>query len=178
MKNNAPGLLRDSDEISRIVPLQIGRRITETIGRSHTLESAISDLIDNSISAKADHVHVRFMEDERGYVTKIRVRDNGTGMSGEGLADAMRLNPEDRKYGASELGMFGLGLKASSMGQARELNVYTCDESGRFHGARLLRSDAGGELDYGVLRSDVAESEFRGYDNENSTGTVVEWRHL
>ena len=173
-----PGSFRDSDEISRVVPLHIGPRITESIGRAHTLESSISDLIDNSISAQADHVHIRFMETKRGYVSKIRIRDNGTGMSEQGLADAMRFNPDDRKYGSSELGMFGLGLKASSMSQARELNVYTADQYGSFHGARLLRSDAGGELNYGVLRPEVAESEFKGYDNDNSTGTVVEWRHL
>ena len=178
MENQATSSLRDSDEVSRVIPLQIGPRITEAIGRAHTLESAISDLIDNSISAQADHVHIRFMESERGYVSKIRIRDNGTGMTAEGLSDAMRLNPEGREYGSSELGMFGLGLKASSMSQARELNVYTSDQSGGFHGARLLRSDAGGELDYGVLRSEVAQSEFRGYDNDNSTGTVVEWRSL
>ena len=178
MNKPAPGSLKNNSDIVRVVPLEIGRRITEAIGRAHTLESAISDLIDNSISAQADHVHIRFMESKRGYVSKIRIRDNGTGMNAKGLSDAMRFNPDDRKYGSTELGMFGLGLKASSMGQARELNVYTCDQDGNFHGARLLRSDAGGEMDYGVLRPDLAETEFRGHDNDNSTGTVVEWRKL
>lgn len=88
-------------------------------------ETAIADLIDNSISAGARTIDVTFTWD--GAASSISVADDGRGMSAEQLYAAMRLgstSPLDNRA-ASDLGRFGLGLKTASFSQARELTVFS-----------------------------------------------------
>ena len=88
-------------------------------------ESAIADLIDNSISAGSTSIDVRFFWD--GEDSFVSVRDNGRGMTDAELFSAMRpgsMSPlEDREE--LDLGRFGLGMKTASFSQARELTVIT-----------------------------------------------------
>jgi len=90
----------------------------------YSLETAIADLIDNSISADATEVDVRF-ETNDGHEPAILIIDNGHGMNRDSLIAAMRhgsANPKDKRQ-ASDLGRFGLGLKTSSFSQCRQLTV-------------------------------------------------------
>jgi hypothetical protein len=52
----------------------------------------------------------------------IRIADDGTGMSGTTITEAMRFG-SDRDYGLDDLGKFGLGLKTASLSQCRVLTV-------------------------------------------------------
>jgi len=89
----------------------------------YNIETAVADIIDNSISANAKNVWVNF--DWKGSDTWLSIKDDGTGMNNEELIQAMRpgsKNPlEDR--GSKDLGRFGLGLKTASFSQARQLTV-------------------------------------------------------
>ncbi len=92
-----------------------------TIG--YNIETAIADIIDNSISANAKNIWVSF--EWKGAETWLSIKDDGTGMNNEELVQAMRpgsKNPlEDRNN--KDLGRFGLGLKTASFSQARKLTV-------------------------------------------------------
>ena len=96
----------------------------------YTTESAIADLVDNSISAGATSVSVHF--DWNGRHSQVRVSDNGTGLSEDALLAAMRpgsMSPlESRREG--DLGRYGLGLKTASFSQSRELTVVTRPRGG------------------------------------------------
>lgn len=84
--------------------------------------TAIADLIDNSIEAKANTVWVDVVwEGESSYVT---IADNGDGMSPQQLREAMRFGSE-REYEAEDLGKFGLGLKTASLSQCVKFTVAT-----------------------------------------------------
>ena len=97
--------------------------ILKAIGLNYALEAAVADLVDNSIDADASDVLVRFIK--RGPRLKsLCVVDNGRGMDEAELEDAMALGRR-RDYGPHDLGHFGLGLKAASLGQARSLTVIT-----------------------------------------------------
>ena len=75
----------------------------------YTSESAIADLIDNSLSAGSKHVDVQYDSANEPYVAVI---DDGWGMSPDEITQAMRhgsRNPMDTRE-ASDLGRFGLGL--------------------------------------------------------------------
>ncbi len=91
----------------------------------YTLETAIADIIDNSIAAKADNVWIDF--EWKGPDTILTITDDGTGMSLDELITAMRpasKNPlADRNM--DDLGRFGLGLKTASFSQCRILTVAT-----------------------------------------------------
>ncbi len=88
----------------------------------YTFESAIADLIDNSISAKADIVEIKY---DASTIPFVSVLDNGCGMTPDELTTAMRHgshSPEDHRD-PSDLGRFGLGLKTASLSQCRKLTV-------------------------------------------------------
>ncbi len=81
---------------------------------------AVADLIDNCIAAGATAIaiHMRF----DGKDSWLRVADNGTGMNGATITEAMRFGTE-RDYEDDELGKFGLGLKTASLSQCSRLTV-------------------------------------------------------
>ena len=88
----------------------------------YTLESALADLIDNSISAKAKTIRVEFRVSPISYVA---ILDDGIGMSNELLLNAMRhgsTNPLVERQG-DDMGRYGLGLKTASLSQCRRLTV-------------------------------------------------------
>lgn len=82
--------------------------------------SAVADLIDNSIEAKATSVAVDVEFD--GDDSWVRIADNGRGMTTAELKEAMRYGAE-RDYEDDDLGKFGLGLKTASMSQCQRLSV-------------------------------------------------------
>lgn len=89
----------------------------------YDLGSAVADIVDNSISAKATNVRVDFAWD--GPDSSITITDNGEGMDKSALRSAMRLgsrNPNDPRAD-HDLGRFGLGLKTASFSQCRCVTV-------------------------------------------------------
>ena len=98
----------------------------------YTFETAVADIIDNSISADATRIDINF-DSQKKYVS---ILDDGNGMSKNELLRAM-------KYGSKsifdirdpeDLGRFGLGLKMASFSQCRKLTVVSIKES-EFAGA-------------------------------------------
>ena len=99
---------------------------TRAIG--YTLESAIADIIDNSISASASLTDIFFFPIGDAY---IAILDDGHGMNGSELENAMRYgsqNPNEKRN-ANDLGRFGLGLKTASLSQCRTLTVVSKQNS-------------------------------------------------
>ena len=97
----------------------------------YDLESAVADIIDNSISAGASTV--RITVNEHGASSWIAVADDGSGMDEKTLVTAMTfgsINPEDTRS-PDDLGRFGLGLKTASLSQCRRLTVLTRRPGGK-----------------------------------------------
>ncbi len=89
----------------------------------YNLETAIADIIDNSISAGAGNIWVDYLWD--GAATTIFITDDGHGMNNKELIQAMRLgsrNPLEKRE-RKDLGRFGLGLKTASFSQCRKFCV-------------------------------------------------------
>lgn len=89
----------------------------------YSFESAIADIVDNSISADAKKVSLRFAIDPLDLY--VAICDDGYGMTANELFDAMKYGSEQKREGRSDndLGRFGLGLKAASLSQCRKLTV-------------------------------------------------------
>lgn len=89
----------------------------------YNLETAVADIIDNSISADAKNIYIeRYW---RGGQSIITIKDDGHGMNGAELINAMRpgaQNPLEERA-ETDLGRFGLGLKTASFSQCRKLSV-------------------------------------------------------
>lgn len=87
----------------------------------YDLPAAVADLVDNSIAARATTVRIDVGFD--GQDSWIRVADNGKGMTGPTLTEAMRYGSQRDDYDDDDLGKYGLGLKTASMSQCRLLTV-------------------------------------------------------
>src|SRR5665213_2492967 len=87
----------------------------------YQVNTAVADIIDNSIAADASHVEVEFKLRYDGSLA-LRIWDDGTGMEPDVLIKAMRYGAPPRPSKAS-LGKFGLGLKTASTAFCRRLTV-------------------------------------------------------
>ena len=161
------------ESVARIVELTPDESITDAIGRGHTLATAVADIIDNSLDAKAENIRIRFVTDDDRLIA-VRIRDDGVGMTPAALQDAMTLGKQKDRDEAS-LGHFGIGLKAASLSQALTLTVYSRNYDADPCAMRIRRGSFNGE----VLGETAAQ---KGYEwdarGPASTGTVVEWRNL
>lgn len=91
-------------------------------GLGYTPETALADLIDNSIAAGAGLIELSV--DWNDGETRIAVRDDGRGMSADHLEEAMRFGGDDEVERApDDLGRFGLGLKTAALSQCRRMTV-------------------------------------------------------
>ncbi len=92
----------------------------------YTPPTAIADLVDNAITAGASTIAIRIAPPktttDAGFVT---VEDDGSGMSADRLAEAMRWggNGPDQKRRPDDLGRFGLGMKTASFSMGTRLTV-------------------------------------------------------
>ena len=103
------------------LPPDAGRMIEGLRDTGYEFNTAIADIIDNSIAAEAEVVDIRITMDYRGKV-RVLIADNGIGMNREQLVNAMKYGSQYRRDPAS-LGKFGLGLKTASTAFCRHLSV-------------------------------------------------------
>jgi hypothetical protein len=148
--------------------------ILQAIGLNHHLESAIADLIDNSIDAHAHRVLIRFVL-HKGLVTQVLVIDNGDGMDESEIDSAMQLG-KPKAQGPGTLGHFGMGMKAASFSQASELTVLSRSSGCEAEGRRILRE---GQEDFEVETLD-SNAVAHAFDTlwmsfPVDTGTIVRW---
>ena len=142
----------------------------------YSLETAISDIVDNSITAGATEIHISL--DAANKNPWISVSDDGVGMDKGELIAAMRLgssNPNDKRA-KDDLGRFGLGMKSASFSQCRKLTVYS--RKGGISKSACWDLDGIAELkdwkvflDVGLDHPAIKTFEFK-------HGTVVLWENL
>ena len=144
----------------------------------YSFETAVADLIDNSISANAKNIDIHCLSS--GDEPVFALIDDGEGMSGSYLRDAMRhgsTSPAEVRK-PSDLGRFGLGLKTASFSQCRRLTVATA-QHGKVNAAEWDLQQIEREDDW--LISEYEEAEISGLpfiDELGSNGTLVLWRDI
>lgn len=104
----------------------------KTLSRiGYNLNSAISDIIDNSVTAQSKTIRIDMHIVEGQAV--LKVIDDGYGMTAGTLVDSMRIGCKDPSEvrGEFDLGRFGSGMKMASFSQARILTVISKSEHSR-----------------------------------------------
>jgi hypothetical protein len=92
-------------------------------GLGYSPETALADLLDNSIAAGASQIEIDI--DWNGGEPRVEILDDGAGLTFEALKAAMRFGgggPQADRA-SDDLGRFGLGLKTASLSQCRRLTV-------------------------------------------------------
>ena len=89
----------------------------------YSFNSALADIIDNSITACASRISVFALPVADSF--KVAIIDDGNGLNRSDLLQAMRLGSADprEERAIGDLGRFGLGLKTASFSQCRRLTV-------------------------------------------------------
>lgn len=94
----------------------------------YSLDSALADIIDNAITARASKIDI--YSETATDNPHVGIVDDGIGMSEAELVEAMRpgsQNPLEARE-TNDLGRFGLGLKSASFSQCRQLTVISRKE--------------------------------------------------
>lgn len=141
----------------------------------YSLETALADIIDNSITAEASNVEIH--AELSGEEPAIAIQDDGTGMTSEELLAAMvpgSQNPLEARE-TSDLGRFGLGMKTASYSQCRRLTVLT-RKDGVLSAARWDLDVVSATDDWDLELPEP--SEVRYADRLDGDGTVVVWEKL
>lgn len=147
---------------------------TRSVG--YSFESALADIIDNSVGKGAKEINVYFNSQDKPYLSVV---DNACGMSREELENAMQYGSKSslETRDKNDLGRFGLGLKMASLSQCRCLTVIT-KKDGQISAARW-------DLDYIIKtnewtliefdKDEINELLFSDQLEDINSGTVVIW---
>ncbi|MEZ8125392.1 hypothetical protein BCT90_02695 [Vibrio lentus] len=160
----------ESDEEDIITP-SAASMIENLRSFGYSVEEAIADIIDNSISANATYVDIEMKwYGDRSY---IAIRDNGHGMTETELVQAMRpgsKNPNAERN-SNDLGRFGMGLKSASFSLGKGLTVFSHKDGS--YSLRRWDLDLVSNLNkWKILKDQSSESRYD-YIDEGTSGTVV-----
>ena len=164
------------------ITLRPDPRVAEVLTRNpYPLPDAVAELVDNSIDANANDILIRFVRNDNK-VLSLQIIDNGCGIETSEFDKAMQFgyrNPHKLR----DIGMYGVGLKTSSLSQADELLVFSKARGGKPAGRQWSRKNLdSSKLDY--LSSRDSENAFDVVNKAKSavllkqSGTIVEWRRV
>ena len=146
----------------------------------YTLETAIADIIDNSITAMASQIDIICTVSSGQPL--LCVIDNGKGMSEKEILEALIIGGADPRdvRDKNDLGRFGLGLKTASFSQCSQLTVVSKQKKQNKLSAASWDFDLiDKEKDYiaSILDEDeIANLKF--IDQIASSGTLVQWQKI
>ncbi len=144
----------------------------------YDFNTAVADIIDNSIAANAKNVNILLQMDPAGEVF-VYIADDGCGMNFDELKNAMKYGSAERSNKAS-LGKFGLGLKTASTAFCRCLSVIS-------RGSDMTERKVQWDLDYiaatgqwNLKQPEILPDEMDYLDEtaQSGTGTLVVWEKI
>ena len=144
----------------------------------YNFNTAMADIIDNSIAAHATQIDIHINMNPKGEIT-VYIADNGDGMNMEGLINAMTYGSKVRDD-LSSLGKFGLGLKTASTAFCRALSVVSRAEDNITRKAQWDLDFVASSHEWSLKLPEVSEEEQILLDttSKNGTGTLIVWERV
>jgi hypothetical protein len=136
------------------------RELAKEHAHGYELEEVVADLVDNSIDAGAENIRIVFAEEEYGNRKSffLNVLDDGFGISPGQISSVMDFGA-DRIYEELDLGKFGVGMKSSSLSQAKEITLLSKVSGGNIE-LRRLSSEIVHQRDEWVLIDELEDHMF------------------
>lgn len=116
---------KTTQDIGDIIQPSASALIENLRSLGYSPAEAVADIIDNSISAKAQNINITIKWN--GAHSFIAISDDGIGMNEDELIQAMKpgsKNPKTKRK-EEDLGRFGMGLKSASFSIGKQLTVVT-----------------------------------------------------
>ncbi len=155
------------------------RIVTGLRDTGYNFNTAIADIVDNSISANASQVDINVIMDPDMNI-KVYIADNGCGMNLDGLKNAMKYGSKERAE-KNSLGKFGLGLKTASTAFCKKFSLISRDSKD----SPLIKAQW--DLDYIAQKGswllqfpdvDEDESELLDMVTNGESGTLLVWDNV
>lgn len=147
--------------------------------------TAVAELIDNSIQAGGSKIELLIMEkidyamgNPKARISEIAVLDDGHGMDATVLVAAMQFGNGTRLNDRSGMGRFGMGLPASSISQARRVDVWSWKTSGGVLHTYLDIDDLGEGLVPTPSKSEIPDIWKKASQSVGKSGTLIVWSKL
>lgn len=133
-------------------------RICDGLSRiGYTPPTAIADIMDNAVTARAKQITVKIIRENearsdsrRDNVREYLIIDDGAGMDEAGIRSALALGTTDLHYSSGSLSKFGLGLKSASFSQGEILEVLSSTGDGPFLKYRVSLKEVRAQGMYGT----------------------------
>ena len=168
-------------KVENIVAIPNPERTMEGLrDTGYNFETAVADLVDNSVAAEATKISIQVTRDYRQSV-RLSIADNGSGMNKEGLIQAMQYGSPKRSNPAS-LGKYGLGLKTASTAFCRCLSLISRSSGNNpIHVATWDLDHVIKKREWLLQMSSEPDEEALEHLNDvaaGSSGTVVIWKKV
>jgi hypothetical protein len=142
----------------------------------YTLETALADIVDNSITAGSSNI--KLFASTNGSSPQIAILDDGRGMDSDEILAAMRMGSRSplEARAQTDLGRFGLGLKTASFSQCRRLTLVS-RKNGSI-GAAIWDFERVAETDEWLVEIPDKPEAIPWADKLGKSGTLVLWENL
>ena len=147
--------------------------------------TAVAELIDNSIQAGGSSIELLIMEkidyamaNPKARINEIAVLDDGHGMDAPVLVAAMQFGNGTRLNDRSGMGRFGMGLPASSISQARRVDVWSWKKPGEILHTYLDIDDLGEGLVPTPGKAEIPDAWKKASQGIGKSGTLIVWSKL
>jgi hypothetical protein len=115
----------------RIPVIQTGQALQSLRDSGYSLPTAVGEVIDNSIEAKANSIKIR-LEEELGrhgkkHVHRIAIVDDGTGMDLDLLHHYLVIGYSSRYMQTDTIGKYGVGAKLAALNFGKRIDVWSRD---------------------------------------------------
>ncbi len=159
-------------------------RIIHAISKiGYSAPSAIEDILDNSVTAKATDIRVEFFKKEDYALSKknnidyIAIYDDGIGMSKEAAINALTLGGGG-DYDSDSLSKYGFGLKSAGFSLGTKITIISKQNGKILEKAYSLDKEIYKEHggDFFIMEEDHEEGDiekFKEFIGEKSSGTLV-----
>lgn len=163
-------------------PVNTGQAIYSLKKMGFTPLSAVCEILDNAIEAKATRIHITIewkqkqINQRQQRAGKIIFTDNGTGMNKEVLFNTLIMGESTRMKLNKGIGKFGVGATLAGISQGDKIQVYSKIKGGTWYFT---------ELDLDLLKNGIGirepvekDPESTYQDGINDNGTIVIWEKI
>ncbi|WP_405999432.1 ATP-binding protein [Streptomyces sp. NBC_00829] len=174
-----------SESNNQEIPVVLsGQALLSLRESGHNFPSAVGEVIDNSIEAKANNVEILTEVTKRGrksVISEVAFFDDGQGMSGHILQHYLQLGFSTRFMSNDTIGKFGVGAKLAGLSVATRIDAWSrVAESDRIMHVHFDLDDAletersGGTVGIAPPDEEPLPAHLVPYFPEG-TGTLVRW---
>ena len=159
-----------------VIPPDPRRLIEGLRDTGYSFETAIADIVDNSIMAEANKIEIRVDQDPAGDVV-VMIIDDGIGMNEEELENAIKYG-SNKQIDPKSLSKFGLGLKTGSTAFCRRLSVISKRAETNLERATW---DLDNVVDDWVVErapGTAEEARILAEISQNKSGTIIRWEKV